>query len=287
MRPPASLSVAAPAPTPGRRGALLGAAAALLAGSARAAGAAQAVGLPAAPGRDGAAPARGAGGMGVLFLGDSLAQGLYLSMVRSLRGHSGLRLVNATKHATGLTRSDQYDWVAASREAVQKNSPDLVLVWIGANDFRPLVDRERRLRADFGTTAFVEGYLARVEAIAGLGTGNHGGDGPVLAWIGLPNMRDRRFAEAAEQLNQLQEAGARQQGAVWVPSWDLTSDANGEFLVSVAGPDRAEYRLRADDGVHFSDIGYRMMARRTLGVVAAERPEMAGALSVAIGELEA
>lgn len=204
----------------------------------------------------------------LLYCGDSLAQGLYLSTNPPLRRRSALRLVNGTRHATGLTRSDEWDWVQVVRDQVARNTPDLMVAWIGANDFRPLVDRAARARYQFGTPAFAEAYGGKIITM----TQEAREKGATVAWIGLPNMRDHAFAGAARRLNEIQEAAARNAGALWVPSWDVTSDPAGQFRPSIPGPDRVERRFRADDGVHFSDLGYRAIARLAFATIAEQAP---------------
>jgi hypothetical protein len=204
----------------------------------------------------------------LLYCGDSLAQGLYLSTQPPLRRRPALRVVNGTRHATGLTRSDEWDWVQVARDNVARNEPDLMLAWIGANDFRPLVDRGARARYQFGTPAFAEAYGAKVSLM----TRDAREKGVTVAWIGLPNMRDSAFAGAARKLNEIQEAAARDAGALWVPSWDATSDQTGHFRPSLPGPGQTERRFRADDGVHFSDIGYRTIARLAFASIADQLP---------------
>lgn len=219
----------------------------------------------------------GAAALTILFCGDSLAQGLYLSSLPALRRRGELKLVNGTRHATGITRSDEYDWVEAVREAAARTRPQLMLAWIGANDFRPIVDRATRQRHAFGTPGYADAYAGRVAAMA-----EHARtSGAVVAWLGLPNMREPGFAAFARTLNEVQERGARAAGALWVPSWEATSDPNGHFRASLAGADRVERRLRADDGVHFSDLGYRSIARLAFQAVAAEQPDWAEPLGTA------
>ena len=211
----------------------------------------------------------------LLYCGDSLAQGLYLSTQPPLRRRPALRVVNGTRHATGLTRSDEWDWVQVARDNVARNQPNLMLAWIGANDFRPLVDRGARARYQFGTPAFAEAYGAKVSLM----TRDARDKGVTVAWIGLPNMRDSAFAGAARKLNEIQEAAAREAGALWVPSWDATSDNTGHFRPSLPGPGQTERRFRADDGVHFSDIGYRTIARLAFASIAAQLPAYADPLT--------
>lgn len=224
----------------------------------------------------------GTAALTILFCGDSLAQGLYLSSLPPLRRRHELKLVNGTRHATGITRIDEYDWVEAVREATARTRPQLMLAWIGANDFRPIVDRATRQRHAFGTPGYADAYAARVAAM----TEHAHNSGAVVAWLGLPNMREPAFAAFARSLNEIQERGARASGALWVPSWEATSDPNGQFRVSLAGADRVERKLRADDGVHFSDLGYRSIARLAFEAVAAEQAEWAeplGAAGAALG----
>ncbi len=216
-------------------------------------------------------------GITLLYCGDSLAQGLYLYTQPPLRRRSAVRVVNGTRHATGLTRSDEWDWVQVARENVVRNQPDLMLAWIGANDFRPLVDRGARARYQFGTPAFAEAYGAKVAAM----TKDARERGVTVAWIGLPNMRDNAFAGAARKLNEIQEAAARSAGALWVPSWDATSDTAGHFRPSLPGPGQTERRFRADDGVHFSELGYRAIAQLAFASIAAQLPAFNEAMSVA------
>lgn len=221
--------------------------------------------------RDAAAQTGDGGPCTILYCGDSLAQGLYLYTVPQLRRRPELKVVNGTRHATGLTRSDEWDWVQVARDNVARNQPDLMIAWIGANDWRPLVDRRARARYQFGTPAFAEAYGAKVAAM----TKDAREGGAEVAWIGLPNMRDSGFAGAARRLNEIQEAAAREAGALWVPSWDATSDPTGHFRPSLPGPNRTEQRFRADDGVHFSDIGYRTIARMAFASIAEQLPSYA------------
>lgn len=203
----------------------------------------------------------------IAFGGDSLAQGMFLTLTPLMRGQEGMRLINGTRHATGLTRSDEHDWPVVLRTLVSRDRPNLLVMWIGANDFRPFVDREARARLQFGTEAFATAYGARVRRI----TAEAVEAGTKVAWIGLPNMRDNQFAAAARTLNTIQEAAATEAGAVWVPTWTATSDDQGRFRAAL-GEDRR--RFRAEDGVHFSDHGYRRIAGLAFAQVAEADPEI-------------
>jgi hypothetical protein len=223
-----------------------------------------------------------AGPLTILYCGDSLAQGLYLATQPPLRRRANLRLVNGTRHATGITRSDEFDWVTAVRDQVERSRPGLMVAWIGANDFRSIVDRASQRRYQFGTAGFAEAYAARMTAM----TESARAVGAAVAWIGLPNMRAAAMAESARRLNEIQQQAALAAGALWLPTWAATSDATGQFRPSIPGADHAEHRFRADDGVHFSDLGYRRIASLAFAAIAAEKPDMAPPLAAASETLE-
>ncbi|WP_439595515.1 DUF459 domain-containing protein [Falsiroseomonas sp.] len=242
-----------------RRSLLCAAAAGLLAPAGRARGA---EGAASAPER-----------LNLLFLGDSLAQGLFLSLSPVLRRRPTPRLINGTLHATGVTRTDEHDWSSVTRDLVALHEPQLVVFWIGANDFRPLVVREERVRHRFGTPGYAEHYARRVVEM----TGHAVHAGARVLWLGLPNMREPQFAGAARQLNAIQQAAAASAGAQWVDTWDATSDADGRYLPSV--PVQTATRVfRAEDGVHFTGWGYLRIGALLFDTAAERFPELAPGL---------
>ena len=214
----------------------------------------------------------------ILFCGDSLAQGLYLTLLPLLRRRDAMRSVNGTQHATGITRFDEHNWPEVVRGHVARNQPDLVVFWIGANDFRPLVWREQRIRFDFGTEGFAEHYRQRVSGMVAAAT-EAGGR---AMWLGLPNMREARMASAARTLNELQSGAAEGAGALPVATWKATSDPQGRYLAAIEGA-RGTRPMRAEDGVHFTDYGYRRVAKVAFDAAAKRFPEFAGDLA-GIGE---
>lgn len=211
--------------------------------------------------------------LNLLFCGDSLAQGMFLSLNAQLRRREALRVINGTLHATGVTRGDEHDWPTVSRDLVARHRPNLTFFWVGANDFRPLVVRETRSRHAFGTQAFADGYARRVNEMV-----SHAVQaGSRAVWFGLPNVRDAQFANAVRQLNEIQQNAAVAAGAVWIPTWDATSDPNGRFKSSVS-LERGARGFRAEDGVHFTDWGYRRIAALFFDEVENIFPELADGL---------
>ena len=209
----------------------------------------------------------------LLFCGDSLAQGMFLSLNGQLRRRETLRVTNGTLHATGVTRSDEHDWPSVTRDLVARHRPNLTIFWVGANDFRPLVVRETRSRHAFGTQAFADGYGRRVREMVTSAVEA----GSRVVWFGLPNVREAQFAGAVRQLNEIQQDAAIAAGAVWIPTWDATSDPQGRFTSSI-NLERGARGFRAEDGVHFTEWGYRRIAALFFDEVEGIFPELAPSL---------
>ena len=213
------------------------------------------------------------GHVNLLFCGDSLAQGMFLSLNGQLRRRETVRVTSGTLHAAGVTRSDEHDWPSVTRDLVALHRPHLTLIWVGANDFRPLVMRETRSRHAFGTPAFADAYGRRVgEMVAGPVEA-----GSRVVWFGLPNVRDAQFANAVRHLNEIQENAAIAAGAVWIPTWEATSDPQGRFKSSIS-LERGARGFRAEDGVHFTNWGYRRIAALFFDEVESIFPELADGL---------
>ncbi|OYW89214.1 MAG: hypothetical protein B7Z20_00520 [Sphingobium sp. 32-64-5] len=128
-------------------------------------------------------------------------------------------------------------------------------------------------RHRFGTTGYAEHYTRRVMEMAGHATQS----GARAIWLGLPNMREAQFAGAVRQLNAIQQAAAETAGAVWVDTWEATSDAEGRYLPAVGEPSAAR-TFRAEDGVHFTGWGYLRIGSLLFDQAAAHFPDLAPGL---------
>jgi lysophospholipase L1-like esterase len=108
---------------------------------------------------------------------------------------------------------------------------------------------------EFRTDAWSEAYIRRIDdTIAALKTA-----GVPTFWVGLPPLRASRAAADIPFLNDLYRSRADKAGIVYVDVWDGFVDEDGRFAQS--GPDfeGQTRRLRAGDGVHFTQAGARKL----------------------------
>ncbi len=109
---------------------------------------------------------------------------------------------------------------------------------------------------EFRTDAWSEAYIRRIDdTIAALKTA-----GVPIFWVGLPPLRGGRSAADIPFLNDLYRSRADKAGIVYIDVWDGFVDEDGRFAQS--GPDfeGQTRRLRAGDGVHFTQAGARKLA---------------------------
>ncbi len=109
---------------------------------------------------------------------------------------------------------------------------------------------------EFRTDAWSEAYIRRIDdTIAALKTA-----GVPIFWVGLPPLRGNRATADIPYLNDLYRSRADKAGIVYVDVWDGFVDEDGRFAQS--GPDfeGQTRRLRAGDGVHFTQAGARKLA---------------------------
>jgi uncharacterized protein len=196
-------------------------------------------------------------------------------------------------------RGDYPDWPLAAKEMIAAQKPKFVVMMIGLNDRRQIKETVQPTRAkpvvpavnpdaneldnaearpapeaaaaapdpsppgpggtktyEFRTDAWSEAYIRRIDdTIAALKTA-----GVPIFWVGLPPLRGVRATADIPFLNDLYRSRADKAGIVYVDVWDGFVDEDGRF--AQAGPDfeGQTRRLRAGDGVHFTQAGARKLA---------------------------
>jgi len=165
-----------------------------------------------------------------------------------------------TRHVSGLSRPDYFDWPAHIADQLPEVNPDAVVVMFGGNDAQDVELGGERF--DVGTRAWVDLYAIRVaEAMDVLLSGTER-----VYWIGLPIMKSDRFTTNAQTMNAAYESEADVRPAVtYVSSFELFTDADGEYNAYLDGK-----LMRFTDGAHFVWNGAYRLADAVLPVIAAD-----------------
>jgi uncharacterized protein len=109
---------------------------------------------------------------------------------------------------------------------------------------------------EFRSDKWAELYVKRIdETLAALKS-----KGATVLWVGLPPLRGTKSTADVAYLNDLFRSRVEKAGAIYVDVWDGFVDEGGHFTQS--GPDfeGQTRRLRASDGVYFTQAGARKLA---------------------------
>lgn len=200
----------------------------------------------------------------IVVIGDSQAEGIAGALVRRLQGNRQYRVIDKTKISTGLAYLNTYNWPQVAQTIATAEHADIAVVMFGANDRPPL--RVGNPADAARTITFSDTYGRRIrDVIHAFRAAN-----ARVFWLGHPIVRDQQFSTELEFLNRLYEENASQEGAAFVPLWDLLAE-NGAYAAFGKGADGQTKRLRADDGVHMTNAGYDLAVSRLLPLIEASR----------------
>jgi hypothetical protein len=203
----------------------------------------------------------------IAVLGDSLAEGLWASLARHLRGNKKIEVINLTRHSTGFN-SDGYDDKLA--QLLSRNDVDLLIVHSGANDRQRVVDLDGKGWAAFGTDRWFEIYGQRLAYFFGSVQQR---DIPVL-WVGLPVMRNAPFNSGIRVIDSMHRDYAMLHGAQYLDLTKFTTDAEGDYIEFLSQPNGRKRRFRHEDGVHFWEFGYDRVAAHVIDAIRARYPDL-------------
>jgi len=202
----------------------------------------------------------------ILVVGDFLANGLGDGLQDAFATSPGVAIQTRGNIASGLVRTDYYDWQAQLPKMLDASKPAIVVVTLGANDRQQM--NAPGLNEKFGSDIWFLAYEERVQAFAKLVTGRH----IPLLWVGLPPFGSDDMTADVVKLNQLYQSQVESAGGEFVDLWGGFTDDDGKFLITGSDINGQQVRLRTADGVNMTDAGRRKMAfyaekpiRRLLG----------------------
>jgi len=203
----------------------------------------------------------------ILLIGDSMMAvggGLGDVLEREVLKYQGTEVFRKGKVSSGLSRPDYFNWELTIHQILVQFKAKIVIVMIGINDAQALTTPEGKVvvnYASFGTKKWDEEYSKRVDKILEVFQKNE----IIVFWIGLPVMRDPNLSKKMAHLNSIDEKEVGKfENAYFIPSWNLFSDENGNYI-NYQIDERGIKRLtRTSDGIHFQYFGGNILVKKIL-----------------------
>ncbi|WP_028454133.1 SGNH/GDSL hydrolase family protein [Chitinilyticum litopenaei] len=189
----------------------------------------------------------------VLFIGDSMMQGVAPHAIRKLQRDYGIASIDASRQSTGLTYPSYFDWPKTVKTLAPQHGITTLVVFLGANDTWDMILDGKYER--FGTERWQQQYAARISDILQYARGNR----IEVVWVGAPPMGKEKINSGVSTLNQLFEKAARENQATYLSTLPVIGNGTTSYDKYRIEGDR-KVAMRADDGVHFTRSGQTRIA---------------------------
>jgi hypothetical protein len=198
----------------------------------------------------------------VLEIGDSLGIDLGDQLQSQLDATGMVRTTVASLGDTGLANVSFYDWPAQLATLLIADRPQVVVVFIGANDDQGLlVDG---LAAAPGSPSWATAYAQRVDDVLRESTTA----GARVVWIGMPPMQSPDLNAAMKRQNMIySQESARFPGTLYIASTPVLGTSSGLFQLTGVDLSGQQVALRTPDGVHLTPAGAALLANAVIDTV--------------------
>ena len=195
-------------------------------------------------------------GDSVLITGDSMMQYIGIA-ARQNYPKLGLKVLDLSKHSTGLLDKKSHNWAQVIKDTIAKNKDiKLLVMLIGANDLWG-----RSVNGKFyelNSPEWREFYTGRVDEIYKIAKASN----VKVLWLSLPCMQKTDYAKKTRLLNEIYKSVSEQNGQFFINTSEYLCQ-NDEYKthIDIAGK---RSKIRQDDGIHISKIGSQILADEIL-----------------------
>ncbi len=198
----------------------------------------------------------------LLVTGDSMAMPLDVQLARALSA-DGVEVVRDPHVGTGISKSLLVDWGKLATTQTERDAPDAVIVFIGANEGFPMATSNGR-QVNCCGAAWAAVYAQRVRLM--MNAYRRGGATRVY-WLTLPTPRDSARQSIARTVNAAIAVAAepwRTQVRVidTVPIFTPSNRYRDAMMV-----DGEETIVRESDGIHLNEAGAGVAAAAVLRLI--------------------
>lgn len=197
----------------------------------------------------------------IAFIGDSMADGLWQGVTRTIAKNACLKPLIETQrfgqNGTGLTRLDKFNWPREVLSIGNRYKADIYIVSMGLNDRNPIYDPDGR-NAQYRSEAWPEVYREKIERLLKNATSMKAS----VIWLGIPSLRDTGADKEAKEKNALYAEAIKNlndPAVRFVEPWRVKPEGDDPFATYGPGEDGKLIALRTADGSHFTPAGYDIL----------------------------
>lgn len=204
---------------------------------------------PTPPHRQGPASAQG---VRVWSDGDSTSYFMTVGLFSLFEASGGVAVRQPEYQISSGLVSGNLDWFAFASAEMNAYAPDVAVLMLGAND------------AVVINSVGTERYRERVGAMMDLLRA----PGRLVVWVGQPAMGRPDLAANAPIVNAVaRDEALRRPWVLYVDTTAVTSDGEGKYTPYLRDTDGSTVLGRADDGVHLSPAGGRVVAEAVFSAI--------------------
>jgi hypothetical protein len=194
----------------------------------------------------------------VLDIGDSLGEDLGFRLQADLPATGVATVTMDSQGDTGLSNENYYDWPAHLQQDLAATRPQIVVVFLGANDGQGF--DVNGVPKDYGSPEWISAYTQRVDEM--LQESNSAG--ARVVWVGMPLMEDPTLNSEMLQIDAIFRAqSAKYPGTLYLPSTAVLCP-NGVFTPSITTASGESEVIRTPDGVHLTTPGAELVAQAVI-----------------------
>jgi len=210
--------------------------------------------LRAGPASSAETPEKSENARKVLVVGDFVAEGIAKGLKEAFEQTASVIVEARTSGSSGLVRDDYYDWPEEIGAILESVSPDILVIELGSNDRQVLrVDgTTQQVRSDAWSAEYARRVDGLLDAIAEHSV-------PVV-WTGAPPYKFKSMSADILSFNEVYRSAVEARSGHFVDIWDGFVDEEGRFIMSGADIKGQTVRLRASDGINFTNDGKRKLA---------------------------
>jgi uncharacterized protein len=201
----------------------------------------------------------------LVVVGDSLGQGVWGSLYWRFYATREVKVINATKAATGFNRTPYEE----SLDLGNGQAAQLAVMMTGANDAQSAwALQEGGAPGLFGTADWAPLYRRRMDRFFDAAKAR----GTTVIWIGMPVMRDPGFERRMAVVREAQREACQARGVTYLDLVPPSVDEAGAYT-ETKKDDKGRFRtFRGDDGVHLTVYGSEWVAEIVLFTLLEEKP---------------